>query len=72
MTTALLFGSFVYFEFKMMEIPAPAVAAIDGAIEFVYSFQPLAEKTVFLGKINVEPSWMSTMLSTVNFVASSV
>lgn len=38
----------------MMEIPAPAVAAIDGALEFVYSFQPLAEKTVVLGKINVE------------------
>ena len=46
-----------------MEIPAPAVAAIDGAIEFVYSFQPLAEKTVFLGKVNVEPSFLDVDFS---------
>lgn len=33
-----------------MEIPQAAVTAIDAAINFVYSFQPLAEKTVVLGK----------------------
>lgn len=31
-----------------MDLPEGVIAAIDGAIQFVYSFQPLADKTVIL------------------------
>ena len=33
----------------MIELPEPVTTAIDGAIEFVYSFQPYADQTVVLG-----------------------
>ena len=33
-----------------MELPEPVTAVIDEAIKYVYSFGPLAEKTVVLGK----------------------
>ncbi len=34
-----------------MEFPAALVGPIDGFIEFVYSFGPLAEKTLVLGEL---------------------
>ena len=33
----------------MIELPVGVTTVIDGAIEFVYSFGPIAEKTVVLG-----------------------
>ena len=33
-----------------MELPSAVTGAIDGAIEFIYSFGPLVEHTVVLGK----------------------
>ena len=34
-----------------MEFPAALVGPVDGFIEFVYSFGPLAEKTLILGEL---------------------
>jgi hypothetical protein len=33
----------------MMELPEAVTSVIDGAIQFVYSFEPLADKTLVLG-----------------------
>ena len=34
----------------MIELPAGLTAVIDASIGFVYSFQPICDKTVVLGK----------------------
>lgn len=38
----------------MVALPEALTTVIDGAIEFVYSFQPLADKTLVLGKATPE------------------
>ena len=35
-----------------MELPSAVTAPIDGALEFIYSFGPLVEYTVVLGKLS--------------------
>lgn len=35
-----------------MQLPEVAVGAIDDALKFVYSFQPLVEQTLVLGECN--------------------
>lgn len=39
-----------------MQVPDAAVSVVDATINFVYSFQPLAEKTLVLG---TSPSFAS-------------
>jgi hypothetical protein len=38
----------------MMSLPEPVTAVVDAGIEFIYSFAPLAEKTVVLGTTSVQ------------------
>jgi hypothetical protein len=36
-----------------MELPEALTSVIDGSIQFIYSFQPLAEQTLVLGTLPV-------------------
>ena len=42
-----------------MQLPDAAVAVIDASLKFVYSFQPLVEKTVVLGTFGGRLWWKS-------------
>ena len=44
---------------KMIELSESVVSVIDGAIAFVYSFQPIAEKTVVLGAFSLSETSLS-------------
>ena len=35
-----------------MELPSSITGVVDGALEFIYSFGPLVQNTVVLGKLD--------------------